>query len=248
MDFKEKGVFITGANGSLGRVFVEEFARNKANIIAHARKSTPEFLSFINDIKDKYKVSVFPIFFDMTDLDAMKSAVRSLVSSKTPINILVNNTGVAHGGLFQMTSMQTVRDVFNVNLFSQMELTQLLLRYMAKFGKGSIINISSITGLDLAAGNCAYGLSKASMIAFTKVLSKEAIALGIRVNAVAPGLTDTSMATKMEDKAREQMLGNSTMKRLAIPLEIANSVMFLASDEASFINGQVLRVDGGEVL
>ncbi len=243
---KGKTAFITGTNRGLGKVFVEECAKNGADVIAHARKETLEFLSFLENIARTYGVKTKPVFFDMTDTEAMKNAVRQITLEKIPVNVLINSAGVAHGALLQMTAMAKIKEVFEINLFSHMQLTQLLLRYMVKSGGGSIVNIASVFGMDLQQGQCAYGLSKAALIAFTKTLAAECGANGVRVNAVAPGLTDTDMATEMEEKWQKQMIGASAMKRLARPEEIAKAVVFLASDESSFINGQVLRVDGGK--
>ena len=244
---KGKTALITGTARGLGKAFVEEFAKNGANVIAHARKETPEFMRMIADVSQKYGVSVTPVFFDMTDAEAMKNAVRKIIADKTPVDILVNNAGVAHGGLFQMTAMSKIREVFEINLFSHMTLTQLLLRYMIKRGGGSIINIASISGIDLLAGNCAYGVSKAALIAFTQTLAAECGENGVRVNAIAPSLVNTQMAELMEEKAGKAMLAASAMKRFAEPAEIANIAVFLASNKASFINGQTIRADGGHV-
>lgn len=244
---KGKNALITGTARGLGKAFVEEFAKNGANVIAHARKETPEFMRMIAEVSQKYGVSVTPVFFDMTDAKAMKNAVRKIIADKTSVDILVNNAGVAHGGLFQMTAMSKIREVFEINLFSHMTLTQLLLRYMIKRGGGSVINIASISGMDLLAGNCAYGVSKAALIAFTQTLAAECGTNGIRVNAIAPSLVSTQMAGLMEEKAGKAMLAASAMKRFAEPAEIAKIAVFLASDNASFINGQTIRADGGHV-
>lgn len=245
---KGKTALITGTNRGIGKAMVEEFAKNGADVIAHARKETPEFMRMIADVSQKYGISVTPVFFDMTDAEAMKNAVRKIIADKTPVDILVNNAGVAHGGLFQMTAMSKIREVFEINLFSHMTLTQLLLRYMIKRGGGSIINVASISGMDLLEGNCAYGVSKAALIAFTKTLAAECGANGVRVNAVSPGLTDTDMGDQMKPENGNKMVEVCAMKRKARPEEIAKVAVFLASEEASFVNGQILRVDGGGVV
>ena len=175
----------------------------------------------------------------------VQNELQRLFKEHKRIDVLVNNAGVAHGGLFQMTPVSDIKRVFEINYFSVIQITQLVSRIMLRKGNGVIVNLASVAGIDLEAGNCAYGASKAALIAFTKTAAKELAKQGIRINAVAPGLTDTRMATQMEKDAGEDMINASAMKRLGRPEEIANAIFFLASDDASFITGQVLRVDGG---
>lgn len=242
--FKNKNVFITGTNRGIGKALLEGFVKNGANVWAHARQETPEFSKLISDLSKQHNVQIFPLYFDMTDLTAMKEAVKEVKNSKLPINVLVNNAGIAQGGLFQMTPVSKIKEVFEVNLFAQMELTQLLLRFMPKESGSNIINVGSISGINLKAGNSAYGVSKAALMAWTQVLAQEVIQSGIRVNAVAPGITDTDMGALNSESAIEEVktLG---MKRMATPEEVANVILFLASDSSSYINGEVICVDGG---
>jgi len=243
-DLKGKTAFITGTNRGLGMAYLQEFARQGANVVAHARKESPEFLVSCSELEKECKVSITPVFFDMTDSAAMKESVRSLISRKIPVHILVNNAGVPHGGLLVMTPMAKIREVFEVNLFSVMELTQQLLRYIQRCGGGSIVNVSSAFGLDLDAGNSAYGVTKAAIAAFTKTLAAECGANGIRVNAVAPGLIKTDITGFMDEKVRQHMVESCAMKREGKVSEVAKIVAFLASDDASFVNGEVIRIDG----
>lgn len=246
MTLKDKTVLITGARGQIGRAFIELFAQNGTNIIAHLRKKDADFEKFRKKIEQKYKINIKTIYFDMTNFEDMSTKIKEiLLKQKIKIDILVNNAAVAHGGFFQMTPISKIREIFEVNLFAQMELTQIVTKIMIRQKSGVIINMSSILGLDIKEGSCSYGLTKTAIAAWTKTLSCELAQYGIRVNAIAPGLVDTNMATLMEEKAYENMINQTAMKRLAKPEEIAKVGIFLASENSSFVNGQVIRVDGG---
>lgn len=242
----KKNVLVTGANGGIGRAIVERMAIRGFNVYAHARKFNMEFEEYLKETEEKCSVKLTPIYFDLIDYKSMKSKIMELIKNAKTIDVLINNAGVAHGDFFAMTKLQTIKDVFEVNLFAGMELTHYVLRKMTRQKEGCIINMSSIAAINIRPGNSAYGVSKAAVKAWTETLASEVAALGIRVNAVAPSLTDTKMAKQMEEKAEKEMVLNSAMKRLAHPEEIANVVAFLASDEASFINGQTIIVNGGE--
>lgn len=246
MRLKGKRALVTGSNRGIGKRIVEKLASEGADIIAHSRKMTPQFEQFLSDLAEQTHVCIIPVYFDMTDKEAMKNAMLPILKCEGNLDILVNNAGIAHGGLFSMTKIETIREVFDINLFGAMELTQLVLRKMTRQKSGCIVNMASIAGLHLRSGNSAYGVSKAAVKAWTETLAAEVGQSGIRVNAVAPGLTDTEMAKQMEEKAGDEMIQASAMERLATTDEIANAVVFLASDEASFINGHTLVVNGGE--
>lgn len=242
----KKKILITGSNGGIGRAIAEKFAKDgKYDLLLHARAPQKSFLEYIERLEKQYSVLVTPTYFDVTNAGMVQNELQRLFKEHKRIDVLVNNAGVAHGGLFQMTPVSDIKRVFEINYFSVIQITQLVSRIMLRKGNGVIVNLASVAGIDLEAGNCAYGASKAALIAFTKTAAKELAKQGIRINAVAPGLTDTRMATQMEKDAGEDMINASAMKRLGRPEEIANAIFFLASDDASFITGQVLRVDGG---
>lgn len=241
----ERVALVTGSSRGIGRAIVRLLASQGYTLLAHARNDSKEFRAELNQLQDRHAVEITPIFFDMRDEAALREGLRSAIESTGRVDVLINNAGVAHGGLFQMTSLEQIREVFEINFLSHLAVTQVAIRGMIRRGSGSIINISSIAGLDLHAGNIAYGTSKSALIAATRTLAAEVGHLGVRVNAVAPGLTSTDMAELMESKAARAMLQTSAMQRMASPDEIADVVAFLASDASSFVNGEVIRIDGG---
>jgi 3-oxoacyl-[acyl-carrier protein] reductase len=240
-----KTAFVTGSSKGIGWATIKLLAQNGANIIAHARLKNKIFEENLNELSQNYSVIITPIYFDLNSENEIKTSLNILYQNKIVIDILVNNAGLAHGGFLKMTSINNIKDVFQINFFSHLYLIQVIIKFMKKSNNASIINISSIAGIDAEAGSIAYGSSKAALIYSTKVLAKEFASDCIRVNAVAPGLTDTGMALQMELKAKSKMLENSAMGRMASPEEIAQTVLFLASDMSNFVNGQIIRVDGG---
>ena len=244
-NFSNKVVCITGADGGIGKEITKRFAAEGATLILTSIAESPAFADLLGELKNNYQVEVYPFFFDLTDEEAIKVAIKDIKALKLKINVLINNAGMPHLAILPFTKMADVKKVFQVNYFAQMQITQGLLGIIAKDGESVILNAASIAGIDGEPGNCLYGATKASMILFTKVLAKELASSKIRVNAVAPGLTCTPFADAMGDKAKASMENISAMKRLATPQEIANVYYFLASNAASFINGQIMRVDGG---
>lgn len=244
-EFSDKVVCITGADGGIGREITKKFAAEGAILILTSIAESQSFTDFVAELKRDYKVDVHPFFFDLSNEEAIKEGLKAIKALKLKINVLINNAGMPHLAILPFTKMADVKKVFQVNYFAQLQITQSLLSIIVKDGSGCILNAASIAGIDGDMGNAVYGATKASMILFTKVLSKELASSRIRVNAVAPGLTRTPFADAMGDKAKASMEEISSMGRLATPNEIANAYFFLASEDASFINGQVLRVDGG---
>ncbi len=222
-----KTAFITGTNRGIGFALVEKFSQEGATVIAHARKTNAEHEDNLLKISNKYNNSIIPVYFDMQDIAGMRAEVKAVLSKVDNIDFLVNNAGVSSWQLFPMTKVQTIRDEFEVNLFSPMELTQIVLRKMMKQGYGSIVNMRSIAAIEICPGNCAYGVSKAAVKMWTEVLASEVGQFGIRVNAVVLGMTNTDMARQIEEKSRTRDASFvSALKRLDEPEEIANAVIF----------------------
>jgi len=240
-----KTAVITGSNRGIGRVTVEIFAKQGANIIACARRESEEFTEFIHKIASQTGVTIQPIYADFNQALEVQAAVEVIIATGMQVNVLVNNAGVASGGLFQLTSINSLKDVFEVNFYAQIQFSQGVSRYMARFRNGSIINIGSTAGLIGHAGTISYGSSKAALMYATKVMATELGPFNIRVNAIAPGITKTEMLDQMDEKTREQQFKSSSLRRAADASEIANVALFLASDLSTYVSGQVLRVDGG---
>lgn len=241
-----KNAIITGCSRGIGKAILEKFAEQGADVFAHTRKRTDSFEQFCSELGERCHVAVTPVYFDLQKEEEIKAGVREIISCKKEIDILVNNAGVVNQvKLFQMTSVQEMRKEFEVNFFAQMYVTQLISKVMIRRKQGNIVNISSCAGLDGNTGVLEYVSGKAAVIGATKRLAIELGNYNIRVNSVAPGLTDTQMGDRMKQDMQDEILQRLVIKRKAKPEEIANAVLFLASDMSTFITGQILRVDGG---
>jgi len=236
---------VTGGSRGIGLAILKELASEGANIIACSSHRTEERETLYKRIAEENKVSIFPIYFDMADEDSVKEGVKKIKALNLPVDILVNNAGVSHMAILPFTKMTDVHRVFQVNVFSQMLITQNLIGLLSKSEHASIINMSSVAGIDGGVGVCTYGASKAAVALQTKVLAKELSNMKIRVNAIAPGMIDTEMAKQMGDKAVEDMVMSNAAKRIGAPDEVAKCVAFLASDDSSYVNGQTIKIDGG---
>lgn len=241
-----KNAIITGCARGIGKRILENFAANGANIWACIRKPNEEFTSFVQELAAQHQVTITPLYFDFANTEEIKAAVLEIKKSKESIDILVNNAGITYNALFQMTTMEKLKEVFEINFFSQFLFTQFVVKLMTRQRSGNIINISSSAAIDANAGRSAYGASKAAVICMTKALARELAEYNIRANVIAPGITETDMVTaSMSDEVINTTVAQTKLKRIGQPFEIANAALFLASDLSSYITGQVLRVDGG---
>ena len=182
-----KNAIITGARRGIGRATVEVFAAQGANIWACARSHNESFEIDMSSLSERYGVSIWPLYFDVTNETEMKAAIQSIRKQKVAVDILVNIAGIADKSTsFQMTSIGKMKHVMDVNLFAVTLLTQYVSRLMARQNFGSIVNITSIAGIDGAPAQYEYAASKAAIIGATRNLSREFAANNVRVNAVAP--------------------------------------------------------------
>ena len=245
---KNKNVIITGCNKGIGKATLEGFAKYGANIFACVRSNSSEFKKFISTLKKKYKVKIYVIKLDLLKKSSISNCVNEIYKINKNIDILVNNAGMLFNSLFQMTSEKQLQEMFQVNYFSQVYLTQIISRGMTKNKTGNIIFVSSTSGINGDYGRFAYSSSKAAILSTVKTLSKELSNYNIRVNAVSPGLTETDlMLSNTKEDIIKSEIKKISLKRIASTNEIADTILFLASEKSSYINGQNIVADGGNL-
>lgn len=243
---QDKNAIVTGARSGIGFATVQLFAQNGCNCWAVVHRDDEAFLSAIAQWEQEYNVWIKPVHIDLGDSDSIKAGMKQIMQEKLPIDILVNAAGiVSPNRLFSMTKMEDIRRVMDVNFFSVIELTQLVCRSMMRQRKGSIINIGSIAAWGEDTSQMEYAASKAALTIATKKLARELGAIGIRVNAVAPGLTQTKMLEELEEEQLQTITKGIGLHRLGAPKEIAQVCLWLASDRSSFVTGETIKADGG---
>ena len=242
-----KTAIVTGTNRGIGLGIIKELARNHINVWACARKQSIEFEEKLYDLSKETGTAARPIYFDIRDSESVKNAVMNIYKESGSIYIFVNNAGICAESFFLMTSIEKMRELFDVNFFSLLNLTQIVARYMRKNNSGSIINIASISGIQNEIGRLAYGSSKAALIFSTRTLAMELGQYGIRVNSISPGFIDTDLWKNRDKALKERILAETPIQRQGRTEDIARAVIFLAGDNASYITGANLIIDGGRM-
>jgi 3-oxoacyl-[acyl-carrier protein] reductase len=230
-----KQALVTGASKGIGRAIAEELARAGAEVVVGYRTGAQEAEALAAEIKGRAV---------QADVSSAEEAAR-LVEEAGDLDILVNNAGLTRDGLLARMSDDDWRTVIETNLSSVFYTCRAVCRPMMKKRAGSIVNISSIVGVHGNWGQTNYGASKAGIIGFTKSLARELGSRGVRANVIAPGYVSTQLTDVLPEEATSAMLENTPLGRLGEPTDVAGAVRFLCSDEASFITGDVLLVDGG---
>ncbi len=234
--FEDKIIVITGAARGIGRtvadLMLEQGAKHVYSLDVATGEEMPNFTQKQVDI---------------SNTDDVKKVINEIIIEAKQIDILVNNAGVTRDGLIEKTTEDNWDFVVDINLKGTFNVTQAVVPFMKEVGKGSIVNLSSVVGEYGNIGQTNYAATKAGVIGMTYTWAKEFTRKGenIRTNVVAPGYVNTEMVQSVPEKIIERLKEQNPMKRLAEPIEIANAVAFLASDEASFVNGHVLSVNGG---
>ena len=235
---------VTGSNRGIGKAIVAEFAKNGYNVWACARKQNDDFEEWLNSLSKQYNVTLTPVYFDLSDEEAIKAGIKSIIASKERIDDLVNNAGVMHDGLIGMISSETIKDTFAINVYAPIIILQYVARVMTKQGGGSIINLTSVVGIKGNPGQLVYSASKGAVISMTKTAAKELADKQVRVNAIAPGVIDTELFRSVSEGEQKKKIDSIQMGRIGTPEDIATACLFLASDSSEYITGQIISVDG----
>ena len=242
-----KVAFITGATRGIGRAIALELAKEGYNIALNYRTENEALENLKKEISE-IGVECYPVQGDVSKAEDSERMTKEIIEHFEQIDVLVNNAGITKDNLILRMKEEEFTDVINVNLLGTFNITKNVIKYMTKKRYGKIINLSSVVGISGNAGQSNYAASKAGIIGFTKSIAKELASRNITANAVAPGFIQTDMTNVLKDEIKEAIEGTIPLKRLGTAEDVAKVVKFLASDESSYITGQVINVDGGMLM
>lgn len=245
MDFKNKIVWVTGASSGIGEATVTEFAKKGAMIILHYHTQEQKAKQIKSQLENQYQSQVLLLQGDISNEEDVKRMIKVVMDTFGNIDVLVNNAGIACDDDFFEKEIKTVRHVFDINAIGTYIMCKEVGKIFKQQGYGNIINVSSTNGIDTPYPESAdYDMSKAAIISLTHNLA-HILSPECRVNAIAPGWVNTPMNENLNPNFRKEEEHKILLKRFAEPIEIANAVVFLASNQASYINDTIIRIDGG---
>ena len=247
MSFDGKVALVTGSTRGIGWATAELLARRGATVVLNGHHSREALDQRSAELRDRFGGVHSGLAFDVADASQVGAAIRELFSSRRRLDVLVNNAGVLDDALLGMIDSDSATRTFGVNALGILNTMQASARLLGR-GGGAIVNVASIIGVVGNSGQTAYGGSKAAVIGMTRSAAKELALAGVRVNAVAPGFIDTDMVRHLPEGVYEQRVASVGIGRIGTPEEVAQAIAWLASDEASYVTGQVLGVDGGMVI
>ncbi len=248
LDLAGKVAFVTGSTRGIGLAVARMLARYGASVVLNGHSSQESIDQRAREIDAEFGTACFGLLADAADPVQVKACYGQIFARTRRLDILVNNAGVMQEGLLGMIPDSAVRHTLEVNVMGPILHVQEASRLMARNKSGSIINVTSIMGRFGAEGLAVYSSTKAALIGLTLSAAKELAPKNIRVNAVAPGFIETDMTRNMPERAHAQRLASVKMNRIGTPDEVAEAILFFASDMSRYVTGQVLGVDGGMVL
>lgn len=242
-----KVALITGATRGIGKQIAISLAKNGYDIAINYRTENDDLKNTKEEI-EKNNVKCLAVKGDVAIFEDCEKFVEEVIKEFGKIDVLVNNAGITRDTLIMRMKKEDFESVIDTNLVGTFNVTKNVISHMLKARSGRIINISSVVGVSGNAGQTNYAASKAGIIGFTKSLAKEVASRNILVNAVAPGFIETGMTDVLKDEIKQDIEKNIPLKRIGTPQDVANVVKFLASEDSSYITGQVLHVDGGMLM
>ena len=242
-----KLALITGGTRGIGKQIALTFAKEGYDIAINYRTENDDLKNTKREIEAN-NVKCFAVQGDVTKFEDCEKFVKQIIEEFGNIDVLVNNAGITKDMLLMRMKKEDFEQVIDTNLVGTFNVTKNVVPYMMKARSGRIINISSVVGISGNAGQTNYSASKAGIIGFTKSLAKEIASRNILVNAVAPGFIETNMTDVLKDDVKQEIAKNIPLKRMGTTQDVANVVKFLASDDSSYITGQVINVDGGMLM
>ena len=243
LDLTGRKALVTGASGGIGEAIARQLHAQGATVGLHGTR-VERLEALAADLGDR--VMMFPA--DLSDRDAVSALGKKAEEQLEGVDILVNNAGITKDGLFVRMSDDAWDQVLEINLTAAFRLTRELMHPMMKRRNGRIINITSVVGVSGNPGQANYCAAKAGMIGFSKSLAQEVAPRNVTVNCVAPGFIESAMTEKLNDKQKEAIMGAIPMRRMGTGAEIASAVTWLASNEASYVTGQTVHVNGGMLM